>query len=132
MEPRRVLALWLLTAPLLAGCVSVDSQPRLFVFSEPSGAQVLIDGKDTGFTTPAQVDPATASVTVVKEGYVPQTYQVNTVTHFRYPRWQDGGTVDYTITLCLFRVWRDFFFPLQFYIWESPRRLFFRLEPEST
>lgn len=114
---------------LTSACVSVQTQPRLYVFSDPSGASVLIDGVDTGFTTPAQVDPSSGDVTVVKEGYLPQTRSVKTVVDFRYPRWQDGGVVDYTVTFCLLRVWRDVLFPFQFSVWESPRRLYFKLEP---
>jgi hypothetical protein len=110
------------------GCVSVQSQPRLFVFSDPEGATVYINGEDTGFTTPAQIDPAVGQVSVSKEGYVSQVRKVTSVTYFRYPRWNDGGTPDYTVTLSILRVWRDFLFPFQFYTWESPRRLYFKLE----
>jgi hypothetical protein len=125
---RTIQTLLVMSTLSLASCLSISSQPKLFVFSDPDGATVLFDGKDTGFTTPAAIDRCSGTVTVEKEGYATQSRPVVTRTDFRYPRWQDGGTSDYTIAFCLFRTWRDFFFPFQFYTHDGPERLYFKLQ----
>ncbi|MFN0204997.1 MAG: PEGA domain-containing protein [Planctomycetota bacterium] len=118
-----------LASPALTSCISMKSDPKLFVFSEPGAAMVLVDGEDTGFTTPAMIEPGSAKVTIVKEGFVPVTRSVRKPIHFRYPRWNDGGTEDFTLAMSIFRTADDFFFPLQFSSRSEPRRLFVRLQP---
>jgi hypothetical protein len=130
--PARLPGLAILaTAVFCTSCISLKSDRKLFVFSEPSGASVYVDGVDTGFTTPAVLEPGSAKVSVQKEGYKTATRAVTRRTHFRYPRWNDGGTTDFTVAMCFFRTADDFFFPLQFETRAESRRIFVKLEPES-
>jgi len=71
MNPRNLLALAMgLAFTLLQGCSSIKS---VRVESHPPGARILIDGRDTGLVTPADVDLSTKSdrydVCVEKAGY---------------------------------------------------------------
>lgn len=110
-------------------CISIKSDPKLFIFSDPEGATILVDGVDCGFTTPAVLEPGVASVTIIKDGYLPVTRAVRRTTNFRYPRWNDGGTSDFSLAVSITRTTDDFFFPLQWDTRSSPRRVFVRLEP---
>ena len=65
-------ALLLLLLPLASACNTVQ---RVKVKSSPSGARVLIDGKDSGLTTPAEVvlpmSEDSYEITLHKNGYNP-------------------------------------------------------------
>jgi hypothetical protein len=41
-------------APLLAGCIAFHKKP-IQISSDPPGARVLVDGRDTGFSTPCLI-----------------------------------------------------------------------------
>lgn len=112
-------------------CISIKSDPKLFVFSRPDGATILVDGKDCGFTTPAVLEPGSSEITIVKDGYKPVSRSVSRSTRFRYPRWNDGGTADYSIAVSVTRTADDFFFPLQWSTKSSPNRIYVILEPLS-
>ncbi len=128
---RRAVTIAILCAPLLGGCLAFRGSKKVFVFTEPEGATVTIDGRDTGLTTPAVIEPGSASVTVEKEGFAPQTRVTSGATHFRIPRYYDGGVSDFSIAFPLFWTFDDLIFPFQFTSHEHPRRLYFRLEPVS-
>ncbi len=55
------------------------TQGFLNITSTPAGAQVLINGKDTGKTTPAELmlDPAAEHVVVHKDGYLDEETDIN-------------------------------------------------------
>lgn len=53
--PRVFAALLLLAAAVLTACQLVRPQPGVHVSSTPSGAEVWVDGRYSGFVTPANV-----------------------------------------------------------------------------
>ncbi|MBI3820969.1 MAG: PEGA domain-containing protein [Planctomycetes bacterium] len=123
---RLLPAIFAMAAP---ACVSIKSDPKLFVFSEPDGANVYVDGVDSGFTTPAALEPGSSTITIQKDGYKPVVRSVRRDVRFRYPRWNDGGSGDFSIALSLTRTADDFFFPLQWSTKSSPNRIFVVLQP---
>ena len=61
--------------------VQLTQQPALVVATaEPSGAQILIDGHDTGRVTPSQISvdkPGNHTILIKKQGYLDETTTVN-------------------------------------------------------
>ena len=85
-----VLALWSLAA---SGCIMPDRPPGLVLASEPPGARILVDGRDSGWVTPMalRLDRGeSVRVDLVLEGYRPATMAV-----------EPGGQVWYMI------LWRE-------------------------
>lgn len=66
---------------LLGSCVAVRRVPGVIVASDPPGARIVVDGKDTGYVTPFHLgldrDPHT--LTVELDGYAPSVHRINTV-----------------------------------------------------
>ena len=48
-----LLPLVALALALLPACTYIEGNPRVLVTSNPAGAEILVDGQDTGKTTPA-------------------------------------------------------------------------------
>src|SRR5689334_6438733 len=70
------LAAALASAGGLTGCLNV-SPPGPSFASEPEGARVHVDGRDSGWVTPCQIalDPGeTHTVAIVMEGYTPREF----------------------------------------------------------
>lgn len=123
--------LCILAASSMASCVSIKSDSKLFIFSKPDGASVLVNGQDSGFTTPAVLEPGNATITIVKNGYKSVSRRVGKNTQFRYPRWNDGGTSDVSIAMSIMRTCDDFFFPFQWSTRSSPNRIYVVLQPAN-
>jgi hypothetical protein len=77
MNPLRCLSP-LLLACLAGACVSNVAPKGVLVASEPPGARVFIDGRDSGWVTPAYLDlePERQRIDVVLQGYDPATVVV--------------------------------------------------------
>jgi len=125
----QIAAIALALGASLPSCVLFRSDPRCYIFSEPPGAAVLVDGVDTGFTTPAVLEPGSATIGVEKDGYFSQARSVDGRISFRFPRHNDGGASVYAIAFPLFWTFEDLIFPFQVRTREHPRRLYFRLVP---
>jgi hypothetical protein len=71
-------ALLALALAALAACVAPVAPPGVLVASEPAGARVYVDGRDSGWVTPAYLDLADErqQIDVVLEGYNPTTVVV--------------------------------------------------------
>ncbi|HKD99804.1 MAG TPA: PEGA domain-containing protein, partial [Planctomycetota bacterium] len=130
MSRALLFLLALATTASTPACVWWRRDPKLFVYSDPPGARVFIDGQDSGFTTPVVLEPASSlRVSVEKPGYKRAVRPVDTERYFRIPKWNDGGTADFSLTLPIFFTFHDFIFPFQFSRRKHPRRLYFQLEP---
>jgi hypothetical protein len=95
---RRIVTLLL---PLF-GCTYMSGDPNVLVTSRPPGAEILVDGRSTGLTTPALLDlgglfGGDHEVTLQKDGYEPETRIVRHYTTCSTSRWVDGADL---------RVWR--------------------------
>jgi len=100
-------SLALLAAVALSSCFALRRAPGITVASDPPGARVFINGRDTGFVTPSviQLDEDRGRVDVVLDGYQTATRIVRgrvrwDVTHWaemevgpqetwRFPMWVD-------------------------------------------
>jgi hypothetical protein len=124
------LRLSIVAAAVACGCVSWTSRSAVTVTSHPSGARILVDGVDTGLTTPAQIAPsASSTITVAKEGYGNGVRALGRRTTTRVPRWLDGAVSDPSIALPLFWVTGDLFFPIQISHGVDAQHVYFHLEP---
>jgi len=77
--PRPLVRLLPLVALALGACVAPDRPPGLVIASEPPGARILIDGRDSGWVTPMdlRLDRGDdARIDLVLEGYRPATVVV--------------------------------------------------------
>jgi hypothetical protein len=77
--PSPKLPLALAAAVLAAACVSPVAPPGVLVASEPAGARVYVDGRDSGWVTPAYLDLGSSDrqqIDIVLEGFNPATVMV--------------------------------------------------------
>jgi hypothetical protein len=107
----------LLLSVLLSACTYVHGDPRVLVTSDPPGAEILVDGEPSGFTTPTMLDldaffGDNHLITVRMPGYVDETREVVHRRVWRGSRWIDG--VDHRVFPFPFH-WTlgDWFTPLE-------------------
>ncbi len=79
----------------LPACTYVHGDSRVLVTSEPPGADIVVDGQDTGMTTPTMLDldgffGDDHQITVRLEGHQPETREVVHRRVWRMSRWIDG------------------------------------------
>jgi PEGA domain len=111
---RRRLSMLLLL--LLPACTWWSSQDQVLITSDPLGARILIDGTDTGRTTPAKVAVAgnfgrDHVVTLNKRGYRPAQRRLYQFTEGYTSKWIDGAYSPVMLPLPLFWTAGDFVFP---------------------
>lgn len=89
----------LLLAALLssAACTYVESDPHVVVSSTPPGAEILLDGANTGRTTPSKLDlggftGSDHAITLRKPGFHEVTRRVYHYRTTSMARWIDGAT----------------------------------------
>ncbi len=135
---RRVRLVALLAGVACAqSCLWVEGDGRVFVTSNPQGAEVLLDGKPTGQTTPATLDlggPFADNhvVTVRKPGFEPEDRIVSHYTKMDTSKWNDGAA-DYGVwSFPIFWTFGDFAFPFELRWTYVPHNLFVRLFREGT
>lgn len=80
---------------LAPACTYFESSEQVFVTSTPAGAEIHLDGEDTGLTTPAtlQFDEWIHSdheLTVRKAGHDPEVRQIQAHNTGYTSRWIDG------------------------------------------
>jgi hypothetical protein len=122
---------------LSSACVYSNGDGRVFVSSDPPGAEIFLDGRATQQTTPAELELGGAfggdhRILVTKTGFEPEERIVTHFSSFDTSKWNDGA-VDPTVwSFPLFWTFGDFFFPLELRWVYVPHRLFVRLYPEGT
>ena len=81
----------------------------MFLSSDPPGADVALDGKATGLTTPAilDLDGDDHEITVQKTGHDPETRKVFHHKILYTSRWEDGAADPGIIALFLFWTFGD-------------------------
>lgn len=115
----------------LSGCVLFQHPLGISVASDPPGASVLIDEKDSGFVTPCvlAVDPSENSrVDLVLNGYRQETRFITSDHEVYALLWREMSVGYSTWDFPLFLNLRDFFVPVKVHATSSPGRIFVRLD----
>ncbi len=112
---RWILALCLLLALCLPACTYVAGDTRVFVTSEPPGADILVDGSETGQTTPGVLELGGClgddhEITVQRKGYEPEKRTVVHHNSYYTSKWIDGAD-ELVIDFPLWWTLGDFFTP---------------------
>ncbi len=125
----------LLLSLLLGACVNPSIHGTVGVFSEPSGAEIYLDGKPTGRFTPCDLDLSVLqgkrTLEIRKKGYQPEKrtlYRLNSLEMSR------PSTAAAEYSPVLFPLWwtaEDFLLPIQFESGIFPRKIFVRLFPSE-
>lgn len=125
-----------LAAAALCGCTWVSGDHRVLVTSEPAGARILVDGEDTGHTTPSMVDLGALlgtdhNITVRKKGFAPEERRVVHYTTAYTARWIDGAADVGLWTFPLFWPLGDWVLPVGVRYVYVPHELYVRLYREG-
>ena len=123
-----ILCAFLLQA--LCAC-SAKSRPVLFS-SSPAGARIVLDGRDSGFVTPASLDLSSERDSCTMElqlpGYQPTRRLLSSETETRYV-FYDDWTVNYnTWRFPLWLNWEDLFTQVIRIGGHQPARVFVQLQ----
>ncbi|MDA1223487.1 MAG: PEGA domain-containing protein [Planctomycetota bacterium] len=132
---RRAAAAFLLGLLTIPSCTYAEGDSRVLVTSTPAGALILVDGEDTGLTTPSMVEldgflGDDHVVTLRKVGFDPEDREVIHHTHAYTSKWQDG--TDFRIwPLPLFWTLGDFLTPFAVKWRYVPHEFHVTLYPEG-
>jgi hypothetical protein len=130
-----LLLVLLLTLPTQA-CVWFSSKEHVLVSSEPLGARIVVDGQDTGMTTPARLHlgglfGGDHAIVLQKKGYRPATRRVYQYTEGYTSKWVDGAFDAVMPPLPLFWTTGDFLTPFGVRAAILPAELYVVLEREG-
>ena len=124
-------------APLLAvlwacaSCISTEADPTLSIATEPPGAQVLINGVDTGFATPCMlaVDDELMRIDIQLNGYESERRIVTRDPKLETRYWNEMNSSSRTWRFPLFLNIHDFLnHPAREIMLLAPGRIFIRLD----
>lgn len=106
----------LLSALLLPSCTYLSGDANVLVTSTPAGADILLNGEDTGRTTPTLLELGgiagrSHAITVRKIGYEDEVRQVYHYTTGYTSRWIDGAVEPGVWNFPLWWTLGDFFTP---------------------
>ncbi|MAE77652.1 MAG: hypothetical protein CMJ85_12380 [Planctomycetes bacterium] len=127
----------LLPLLFLGSCLWPQGDGRVFVTSDPAGANVLVDGKPTGKTTPAIIElggitGSDHDIAVNKRGFETETRRVTHFARFNTAKWNDG-TPDLKVWAApIFWTAGDMLFPFEVRWTYLPHNLHMKLFPEGT
>ncbi len=127
----------LLLCCLLPACTYANGDHRVLVTSTPAGARILVDGEDTGKTTPAMVPlggilGSDRNLTVRKKGFDPEHRRVVHYTRSYAARWIDGAVEPTLWSLPLWWPLGDWVLPLGVRWTYVPHEVHVQLYPEGT
>jgi hypothetical protein len=123
-----------LAALAASGCKNVSPAGTFFA-SQPPGAHVVIDGKDSGWVTPCMIaldEDDDYSVRIELDGYRTRELALEASTRVAFVPWRYGqlGTKPYP-RFPLFLDMGSLVLPYRENDAHSPSRIFVRLEPEG-
>jgi hypothetical protein len=129
MNPERLVACLLAALP---GCLAA-TPPGAFFSTSPSGARVRVDGHDTGFVTPCQVDldgEERVRVELELAGYTPASIVLAPSSATEVIGWSHGHAYPTgSLRLALFVPGADLFLPFRPDQGHHPQRVHVRLQP---
>ena len=126
-----------LKAPLIAAllscvsCISTEADPTLSISTAPPGAQVLINGVDTGFATPCMlaVEEELMRIDVHLKGYEPERRIVTRDPKLETRYWSEMNSSVRTWRFPLFLNIHDLLnHPVREIMLLAPGRIFIRLD----
>ena len=126
-------ALALAGALALGGCMSVSPHGTT-IASDPPGARVDVDGRDSGWVTPCMLDlgdDETRHVTISLPGYVAQEVVFRPDTQRSVVSWSQGVAGKSTLHCPLFLPPHDLLLPLRVEHSLAPGRVFVQLRLEG-
>ena len=131
----RLLAFCLL--PILFGCVYPAGDARVFVSSDPLGAEIMVDGNPTGKTTPAELDlgglfGSDHRIELRKAGFESEQRKVSHYSNFGTAYWDDGTGDFVTPPIPLWGTIGDILFPFEIRWTYVPHNLHVKLFPQGT
>jgi len=115
-----------------AGCISIEPDPTLSISTDPPGAQVLINGVDTGFATPCllAVEDEYIQVDIRLWGYEPERRVVTRDPKLELRHWSEMNSSSRTWRFPLWLNIHDLFnHPVREVMLLAPGRIFIRLDP---
>jgi len=119
-------------AAFLASCVVISPRATAFA-SEPPGARVSVDGRDSGWVTPCLIalDEGESHVaTITMEGYAPTEVQLEPLHRHGIVHWRQGiNGVNSMVRFPLLLPYYDLLLPLRESKSLAPGRVFVRLRP---
>jgi len=133
----RSLLVPLLLAALvtLSSCINISTRSTTLA-SEPPGARVRVDGRDSGWVTPCKIALETDEEHVVSlelDGFAPSEFVLQPQERHGIIAWRQGvNGVKSTIRFPLLLPIRDLLLPLREDDSLSPGRVFVRLRPSGT
>jgi len=115
-----------------ASCLNVSPSGTTLA-SEPPGARVHVDGRDSGWVTPCEIAldaDETHVVTLALDGFAPREIVLEPLERHGIVAWRQGvNGVKSTIRFPILIPMGDFLFPLRESSATSPSRVFVRLRP---
>jgi hypothetical protein len=128
--------LFLAALATLASCVNISPRGNTSFSSEPRGARVHVDGRDSGWVTPCMIaldEDEEHVVTFEMDGFAPSEVVLEPLERHGIVSWRQGvNGVKSTIRFPLLLPWVDLFLPLREYSAPAPSRVFVRLRPSGT
>ena len=119
----------------LASCLNI-SQEGTTLATEPPGARVHVDGRDSGWVTPCKIALDVEEehvVTLQMDGFEPSEIVLQPLERSGIVTWQQGvNGVRATIRFPILLPVEDFFLPLRESDTLAPGRVFVRLRPSGT
>ncbi|MEC7583107.1 MAG: PEGA domain-containing protein [Planctomycetota bacterium] len=126
----------LVLALLSSGCFTIQKAQGVLITSEPAGAQIFIDGADTGNTTPSMMDLGALFggnhiLELRREGFRPARRVLYQYTEGYTSRWVDGSGGPEIPPLPLWWTFEQFFFPFGINNGIVPEELYVKLYRED-
>ena len=119
---------------LLGACRSFRRERGVSFATDPPGAQVFLDGVDTGFVTPCLLKVPNRSrldVELLREGYAPARRRLVDSTRRHVLYWKEMEVGYNTWRLPLWLNFEDFFIPLKVDDEPLPARIFVRMRRQA-
>ena len=116
----------LLAVALAASCVAVERSPGLVIASDPAGARVLVDGRESGFMTPCTLGLTRErhQIDLILPGYKVARIQVYPESRTYAMRWSDMYQDEQTWNFPGWLNYKDFIAPVKKELYWSPSRIF--------
>jgi hypothetical protein len=116
-------------ALLLASCVAIERNPGVMFASRPPGARVVVDGQDSGFVTPCNIDLERAphNVDLLLDGYQPTRVVIGKGGETWLLHWDEAYMDYHTWNFPLWLNFTDFWTPVKIDRSFEPARVFVAL-----